>query len=273
MKKTGFPDWTGPCLAAIVSVLFCVFLVSADEGASPAAEMSASLEEARVARAVAEQRCVELGAELKRAGGELETMRRRYAQLSVQSRLQAAEFEDLQLRVAGLLVEGREDPAAVALPQALESLDRMVKGNAELYAGVREFGRYLAAVLDVLQPSAVVRREISERYARLETAVDRLERLPSLVAGRGGTVDRVRRECRVLAVNDDLQVVILDAGTDGGVRLGMVWHVVAEDAPVAEFRVVAVRPTLCAAMPVKGGLRRVAAGMLARAGERPAPGN
>ena len=267
MKKTAARDWTRRLCAVIVCALCLWFRVCAAEVESSPADLKASLEEARVARTVAEQRCVELNAELQRTAGELETMRQRYAALSVQSQLQAAEFEDLRLRVVGLLVEGREDPAAAALPQALDNLDRMLKGNADLYAGVREFGKYLSAVLDVLQASPVVRREISERFGRLETAVDRQERLPSLVAGRGGVEGRMRRECRVLAVNDDIQAIVLDAGADGGVRLGMTWHVMADDAPVAEFRVISVRPTVCAAMPVKGGMRRIAAGMQARAGD------
>jgi len=97
----------------------------------------------------------------------------------------------------------------------------MSEAESDLCRQVRDFGDYLTTVLEVLEPSEAIRRGVTERYSALLKSCDRLEQWPSLVAGRGGT-GADRRKCRVLAVNDDLHVIVLDAGSGDGVREGAV---------------------------------------------------
>jgi hypothetical protein len=133
---------------------------------------------------------------------------------------------------------------------------------------VQAFQKYLNTVLEVLQPSDTLKREITGRYKSLTQAAERLENWPSQVAGRGGRMGGPL-ESRVVAVNDDLQVVVLDSGSDAGVRTGATARIVSGDGrTVAELRVVEVRKRLSAAEPVKGRLRDIAPGASVRFGVR-----
>jgi len=207
----------------------------------------------------AERQLTELRASLVRTERDLERLQARYAELYLESRKQADEMEYMRLRIAALLTGKAEDggPAAAMV----EYLSQVLNSHRELYAAVRRFGDYLETVLDALQPSAGMRREISGRYADLVQAVDRLERMPSIVAGRGGEANRTRRECRILAVNDELQVIVLDAGADDGVRPGGTWRAVDDQGMVGMLRVIEVRPRISAAMPVDRAAKVFAPGM------------
>jgi hypothetical protein len=66
-------------------------------------------------------------------------------------------------------------------------------------------------------------------------------------------------KCRILAVNDELQVAVLDVGFAQGVRNGLTWHA-GKDRKVL-LKVVSVRPLVSAAMLTKGSLKDIAPGM------------
>jgi hypothetical protein len=111
--------------------------------------------------------------------------------------------------------------------------------------------------------SDMLRTRVITRYAALEAASERLEELPSLVARRGGDAG-FRPESRILSVSDELQIAVLDCGSDDGVRPGMLWQVLHDAKSVAELRVVEVRPTLCAVTLETGQFRYLAPGLVVR---------
>lgn len=233
-------------------------------GAQPKAPQDAGvlalkLKEAQVARLAAEQRSAQLDAAIQHLETELEGLRRRYCDLYLQSAQQQQQFADLELAIAGLLA-GREDVVSGrALSRALAALDKAQSTQHKLSDEIRDFGVYLDSVLDVLQPSEVLRREVTERFAALTKAAQRsIQPLPS-VAGRGGG-DLERQGCRVLAVNDDLQIIVLDRGADDGLRQGTHWRVMNDGKLVARLRVIEVRPSISAAVVVNGGFKAVAPG-------------
>ncbi len=259
--------WTTQVCLVIVCVLSFGRGVSARQGDEAVGELQARLAEALVACNVAEQRCAELRATLTLTRNDLEALQGKYASLLSRAREREVELEALRIGVAGLLSESSAATEVQSLAMAMLALRETQTANAALYGYVREFADYLRGVVDALDPSAAVRREISLRIERLEARAEMAERSPSIVAGRGGSYDRSRRECRVLAVNDDLQMVILDAGLVDGVRLGMLWQTADSEGrlPVA-VRVVEVRASLCAAVPVAGKLGDLAPGTLLKAG-------
>ena len=224
------------------------------------------LQEAQMARQAAEQESAELRAALAQTEKELENLRRRFAALYLSSREQQKELEYFELRVAGLLTDAQDPSTGRALSQALAAVDRLREIQQELARRLREFETYLRSVLDVLQPSEVLRREVTERFDELIALVEQSVRPPSKVARRGGgSVER--RKCRVLAVNDELQVVVLDSGFDSGVRQGTYWRVTKDSTVLARLRVIEVRPSLSAAVVVDGRFKAVGPGALVVAGE------
>lgn len=259
--------WTRQILVVTLSVPFFGNGAFADGSDAAIAELQAQLDEAVVARNVAEQRCAELRASLAQARKDLEALRGRYAELLVKSRSRELELEELRIGVTGLLFEPGEDSGAVVAAQAVRALRDLQKANAALYTGVQQFAEYLRGVIDALQPSAAVRREIGLRLDALEGLAAEAERSPSTVAWRGGNQGRSRRECRVLAVSDEFQLVILDIGAADGARLGMLWEIHGEEAKAGQIlRLVDVRPSLSAAVPTSGEMAGIAPGMLAKAG-------
>lgn len=253
----------------VVTLLVLFFGGQASFGDSVAAgkELNAQLQEAVVARNVAEQRCAELRVSLIQARKDLEALRARYAELLVASGQREAETEQLRLEVVKKLYGSNGRQPDDLTVKAVRALRESHSTNAALYRGVREFAEYLPGVVEALQPSAAIRREVGEKLDKLVKLASKAERLPSSVAGRGGTKDRSRRESRVLAVSDEYQTVILDVGTLDGVRLGMVWSVYDRDQqPTHVLRIVELRDTISAAMIIKGHLDSVAPGTLVRIG-------
>jgi hypothetical protein len=124
---------------------------------------------------------------------------------------------------------------------------------------VREFQQVLTSVLDVLQPSDALRREVMDRFAALANAAERSLKPLSIVAGRGKR-DFERRSCRVLAVNDDLQIVVLDSGFAAGIRRGTNWKYVKNGEQIALLRVIEVRPEISAAIVTHGRFNSVGPG-------------
>lgn len=240
--------------------------MSAAESDAAVEELNARFREAVVARDVAEQRCAELRASLAQARKDLESLRGEYSELLVRSRTREAEVAELRLGITGLIFEPGGDSGQAVVARAIAELDDIATANAALHKGVREFSEYLRGVIDALEPSAAIRREIGASLDRLVRQVEDAERSPSLVAGRGGTNDRLRRECRVLAVSDEFQTVILDAGSAHGVRLGMLWQLSSPAGePTHRLRVVDLRATVSAAIPIEGKLGTIAPGMQAKA--------
>ena len=104
-----------------------------------------------------------------------------------------------------------------------------------------------------------LRREITTRCAELVDSAERTLKPMSRVAGRGRR-DLGSRNCRVLALNDDLQIVVLDSGYAAGIRRGTQWRVVRDDAVVARLRVIEVRPDISAAVITDGRLQDIGPG-------------
>jgi hypothetical protein len=211
-----------------------------------------------------DRKIAELQAALIQSQRELERLRQRYAELYLRSRKQADELEEIQLRLAGWLTDEQAVQDERALAEALAYLEMLQDSQRHFYRQVREFGRYLEAALEILQPSEGLRREIRGRFEPIVALADRLERVPSKVAGRDGAYDRTRRQCRVLAVNDELQIAVLDAGSIDGVRPGSSWRIIDGSRVLGLVTVIEVRPALSAAMPAADILKRISPGMQAR---------
>jgi len=269
MKKNHRIRWQKLACVAILHVLSldsCTLWSAETE--TDAAPITPELErrEAVMARRAAERRAAELSARLARTEQELEEMRRRYVRVYLESRALQQELESLDLRVAGLLADGEALSTSRRLALALEALEAQRQAQQALSAKLREFEIYLRSVLDVLQASEVLSREVTARFGGLVAAVERSIQPLSSVAGRGGGVPQPR-QYRVLAVNDDLQLVVLDSGFEDGVRPGMRWRVVSRERVVAKLRVIEVRPLISAAVVVEGEFRAIAPGTSVTPGE------
>ena len=264
LKETPHEGWTtGPCLAilqALCLISLAACSANSETGRSPEA-LILELKEACLAREAAQQRLAETSASLREKEKQLELLRRRYADLYVEARSQQEELEYLELRVSGLLTDRDDVASGRELSRVLRALEDMRDRQETVSGKLREFRIYLDSCFEVLQPTADIRREVAEHVASLEKAAALPVRPLSLVAGRGsGDLDRL--ECRVLAVEDDLQVVVLDRGSVEGIRLGTDWQYVHQGKVRAGLRVVEVRAFISAAIVTDGKVAAVGPGAL-----------
>lgn len=219
-----------------------------------------ALREAKEARELAEKRILDLELELGKAKKELEKIRSRYADFYLESHAVVDRMRQLELQ-ASHLIRRKEDLDGDALAaQALEALNLAGRRQLEVEDAVHSFEQYLNSVLDVLQPSDALRRELSERIKALHRAVENSLKPLSIVARRGGGGPG-KQGCGVLAVNEELQLVVLDCGFLAGLKTGSVWRLMSGDSTVtARLRVVEVRPEISAAVVIQGDMASLTPG-------------
>ena len=87
------------------------------------------------------------------------------------------------------------------------------------------------------------------------------------LVARRGREDSDRLTGRILAVNDELQIVVLDRGFNDGVRQGMTWRIVSGEEVLARVKVIEVRAALSAAVVTDGKFKAVGPGAETRLGE------
>ena len=254
MAKKTVNGWT-PLIrpAILLTSCFCASVSTAVETAAAAVSEPVQVQEVRLAREAAEKRCSEQEQALAKTQQELEQLRSRYAELFLRSQERSRQSEALELQAAHLLLDRPGLTGGDTSATALRALDDVRQAQVQLVTLVRAFEVYLNSALDVLEPSDAMRREITTRAAELVTSAESAFKPLSTVAGRGSR-DLTVRSCRVLAVNDDLQVVVFDSGQDAGIRRGTHWKVVKDGTVKAQLLVVEVRADLSAAVVTAGRL-------------------
>ena len=132
--------------------------------------------------------------------------------------------------------------------------------NAGLEGAVEEFGIYLASVLEVLQPSNTLKNQIDSRYQTVLRAVEAKKNPLSLTVARRGSGNPGDRVCRILTLNDELHVVVLDAGSNAGIRPGANWHVLIDGQRTADLKILETRPDVSAALIIRGNFADIGPG-------------
>lgn len=206
-----------------------------------------------------------LQAELAQTRQRLALSRQQYADLYravTQERLVAAERE---AQIAALFVDTRRGADDTDWNRLLQELVRQRSAESQLREKLVTFRAALHTWLEVTGPSESLRSDVLSRFESLADAAQQAFREPSVVARRGGDKNPGVTECRVLAVHDDLTVVILDAGMDDGVRPGSVWIIqTGEGKSAVMASVIETRSSLSAAVLTSGSLGGVAPGQVAR---------
>lgn len=229
-------------------------------------ELRAELAEKQIALQAARQKIKNLQLALEQSRQQHLKCRRDQAKAVTRCREQIAELTELRMKVAHVLatpaINGGTGESIKRAEALVASLDNVQMVRTRL----KELKSFLSVVLDALDPTTVMRREINDRLDRLEIAVGRLQRLPPEVAGRGGLDDRVKHKARILTVNDELGIVVIDAGSVHEVRPGSTWRVVDDGEVLANLKVVVLHDALSAAVPLDQALQRLTPGMIVKYG-------
>jgi len=243
--------------AILMMILFSAEVCTSDDANAVA------LQEAREAREAAERKAVQLEIELGQSRKALDKMRSRYADLYLRSHGLLGSLRQTELQVANLWHNKDASSLDGLAAQLLEALDEAGSRQLDVAKALDEYEGSLKNLLDVLKPSAAMRAELLEKLGRLRETVEKSLRPLTAASGRGSAIS-VRQGCRVLSVDEALEMVILDGGSIGGMTPESRWCLVNGDKLVAKFIVVDVRLELSAAVLLEGSLADVPVGSVLR---------
>ncbi|MBO7092188.1 MAG: hypothetical protein J6W23_10410, partial [Victivallales bacterium] len=167
----------------------------------------------------------------------------------------------MELRAAQMLRQKEGGELEKVSEEALEALEIASKRQLAVERSLSEFEQALATILDVLRPSDAMRRQLTSRLQALRGAVEESLKPMSVVAGRGVGA-ATGQGCGVVAVNEQLDVVLLDRGSRHGIRPGASYSLKRGETTVARFKVIEVRSELSAAVLLEGSARDVAVGSI-----------
>ncbi len=194
------------------------------------------------------------GAVFLQATPESEAGRLRRENQQLRKKLLARENELVNYRIwlASLGIDYRKSSVSDREKRLLYTLDEISRrGNLLSMAAltVSDECRKLLAELP-LGPA---------RKAQIKIRLDELDRAAGKFAGLTIPGDAQAGSCRILALNNDLQVVILSAGAGAGVFPGMVFHV--KNNPQLKFRVTGTRFEGAVAELIEGDWQDIVPGM------------
>ncbi len=250
MKKNEIPVWTMLYVSLIVAVLISP-PCAADNAATEPQDGKSELKALR-------KRCLELQAELQSSKSELETVRADFTQAYLALKRLRKEVEVLRTNAAQVLVEPNDFGNAKTLSRLVKDLEELHAIHADLLQQLDGAKRFLNTVLDVAgkEADAALRKALEGKFFLVERKLQEA-RLISRAPGRKPKT--VPDSCRVLDVNAELGAVILDIGRENGSQIGSSW-MIHTGRHHTLLQVVEIRPSLSAAVVIKGDIDTILAG-------------
>ena len=261
MKKNGFfmkNDWT-------VCILLIILMGSfAPSGFSQAVRKTESVTASGSKKenlATADDKTALLEAQLKAVKEELKVVRKALADALNESDKKEAEYARLKLSIAASLADGKKKAYDTETVKVLEALRDVSDTGEKLVTASAEFCDYIDVLLDKDKITDVERVRARYRLDKLRAAAEVFHARIQKPAKA-----RLFSSCRVLALNDKLQLVVLSIGSVYGMRNGLILTTGKkddgdEDASAVKVKVVAVRPFISGAIIVDGDIEDIAPGM------------
>lgn len=189
-------------------------------------------------------------------GGEAERLRRENSELRAELLKLRNRLRDQELFLAAAADEGEFTSVKEREARLLTKLSLLCSDGDKLAVRIKELADEVRQVLRDLPVEAAQR-------ARLRMLLDDLERqagaFAALIDDPVADPAKAFRECRVLEVNRELEVVLLDLGARQGAFVGLVLRGGADKG--IELRLDEVRSGVSAATVQRGKLRDIVPGM------------
>ncbi len=190
------------------------------------------------------------------ASGELERLRRENAELRSQLLEERTRARDQALFLAAVADEGEFSTSKDREAGLLTRLSLLCSDGGALAVKVAELTAEVRALLRDLPVDTASR-------ARIRLQLDELERragaFAALIDEPAADSGAAFRECRVLALNRELEVAVLDIGSRQGAFVGLVLRGGPDKS--LELRLDDVRPGVSAATVLRGNFRDLVPGM------------
>jgi hypothetical protein len=208
---------------------------------------------------------------LKRLELELDTSKKTVERLQAELieqklKFQAEDerFRQLRLWLAGVQAEGTVRKAGEREAQQLQAIGRLSKDGVGLALDAVDFCGRVQLLLRELPIGKVRQAEVQLRLddlARKSRRFIAMAEVPKETESGAGAL----RTCRILAVDRELGVAVLSVGSIKGAFAGMIYHVGKDRQE--QLKLVSVRPSVAAAVLVRGSIENLSPGMEAAAGE------
>lgn len=173
---------------------------------------------------------------------------------------QNEDYRRLRLSVAATLASREKHIVGKREEQLLETLAEMSENGRRLAHETIEFCDYVESLVRIFPLGKVQSAELA---LKLDGLRDRARKFWDLT-NPSSEEPKVNR-CRLLAVEEDLQIVVLPVGSAHGVFCGLNFFI----GKKASLRVIAARPYLSAAVVTDGSIRELAPGMEATTSKEP----
>lgn len=182
-----------------------------------------------------------------------ELLRQELIEITKNFQAQNESYRRLQLSIAATIASSKMEAATFREGQLIRILNDIFDNTRKFALQSVEFCDLVDSLLKQMPIGKVRKAEINLRMEELKKGARNLNTMADLKI-RQKPVDR----CRILAVNKDLQVVVLPVGSVHGIFIGLIYYTGKEKEAL---RIVSVRPFVSAAIPEKGNIESLTPGM------------
>jgi hypothetical protein len=207
----------------------------------------------------AANKIAELKAELAMNRQELEFLRKELADVLLQSDKHDREYLRLQASIASSAAEEKKNVYGKKSVEILESLADVQDAGKELILCIQDSMDFIQKILEKDKITDVDRARSQIRISKLRKYAEDFN-----IRIQKRSDNSLFRSCRVLDINDKLQLVLLNVGASSGVRNGIMLK--NEDGS-CKLKIVVVKPYISAAMITKGSLDDLARGLVLYPGD------
>jgi flagellar motility protein MotE (MotC chaperone) len=180
-------------------------------------------------------------------------LRKELIEITKNFQTQNESYRRLQLSIAATIASSKMEAATFREDQLIQTLGNVFDSSRTLALRSAEFCDLVDSLLKQMPIGKVRKAEINLRMEELKKGARKLNTLADLTF-RQKPVNR----CRILAVNKDLQVVVLPVGSVHGVSIGLNYYTGKKKV---RLRIIMVRPFVSAAVPEEGNIESLAPGM------------
>ena len=173
-------------------------------------------------------------------------------------------FRQLRLWLAGVQAEGTVRKTGEREALQLQAIGKLSENGVGLALDTVSFCDRVRLLLRDLPMGKVRQAEIQLSLDDLVRKSRRLIAMAEVPKTSEKGIDALRT-CRILAVDRELGVAVLSVGSVKGAFAGMIYHV--GEGRRELLKLVSVRPSVAAAVLIRGGIENLSPGMEAAAGE------
>jgi regulator of replication initiation timing len=191
---------------------------------------------------------------------ELSVMRKELIDVLKESEKRDIDYARLKVSIAASLAEGNKKSYDKNGAEIMEALTEISEKGDALVANSAKFCDFIDALLEKKEISDVEKVRARFRMSKLRSTAEVFHaRIQKPSKGK------LFSSCRILTVNDKLQVVVLNVGSVYGMRNGVLLN--GGDKGEIELKIVSVRPFISGAVVIKGDIEDLAPGMEVRNGK------